>query len=233
MQRSSRCEALLASFPIRQKASVEHGPLKPPQRILPVEIRGSFSHSGMSLTEWRRHRTDISRGPVRGRPCGWSYITDRSAERRMLGELSTFQRPNFRPARRKLQQATVSSGVHIKLTNTSREPFVALPCPSHRPPRDFIVSARNRQAQATMMDGVPLALKQADGNLAKCGSRAAQLNTVKPIVAYWCMEYSLFSWPCSSSLTISRRILGSKPDPGQRPPQYRWRSPRVHDEPDG
>ncbi|CAN8101565.1 unnamed protein product [Discula destructiva] len=39
-----------------------------------------------------------------------------------------------------------------------------------------------------MADEVPLALKQADINLYKTATRAAQLQTVKPIIAYWC-EY--------------------------------------------
>ncbi|KAK3989963.1 vacuolar protein sorting-associated protein vts1 [Cladorrhinum sp. PSN332] len=39
-----------------------------------------------------------------------------------------------------------------------------------------------------MADSIPAALKQADVNLWKCAQKAAQLRTVKPIVAYWC-EY--------------------------------------------
>lgn len=37
-----------------------------------------------------------------------------------------------------------------------------------------------------MADTVPVALKQADINLYKAATRAAQLQTVKPIIAYWC-----------------------------------------------
>lgn len=37
-----------------------------------------------------------------------------------------------------------------------------------------------------MADEVPLALKQADINLYKTATRAAQLQNVKPIIAYWC-----------------------------------------------
>jgi len=39
-----------------------------------------------------------------------------------------------------------------------------------------------------MADEVPLALKQADISLYKTATRAAQLQTVKPIIAYWCMS---------------------------------------------
>lgn len=38
-----------------------------------------------------------------------------------------------------------------------------------------------------MADEVPQALKQADINLYKTATRAAQLQSVKPIIAYWCM----------------------------------------------
>lgn len=38
-----------------------------------------------------------------------------------------------------------------------------------------------------MADEIPQALKQADISLYKTATRAAQLSTVKPIVAYWCM----------------------------------------------
>lgn len=40
---------------------------------------------------------------------------------------------------------------------------------------------------AEMADEVPLALKQADINLYKTATRGAQLQTIKPIIAYWCM----------------------------------------------
>lgn len=39
-----------------------------------------------------------------------------------------------------------------------------------------------------MADEIPQALKHADINLYKTATRAAQLSTVKPIVAYWCMS---------------------------------------------
>lgn len=39
-----------------------------------------------------------------------------------------------------------------------------------------------------MADSVPAALRAADINLWKCATKAAQLQTVKPIVSYWC-EY--------------------------------------------
>lgn len=42
-----------------------------------------------------------------------------------------------------------------------------------------------------MADEIPQALKQADINLYKTATRAAQLSTVKPIVAYWCMSSTL------------------------------------------
>lgn len=41
-----------------------------------------------------------------------------------------------------------------------------------------------------MADEVPLALKQADISLYKTATRAAQLQTVKPIIAYWCTTAS-------------------------------------------
>lgn len=44
-----------------------------------------------------------------------------------------------------------------------------------------------------MADEIPQALKQADINLYKTATRAAQLATVKPIVAYWCMSSTLHS----------------------------------------
>lgn len=42
-----------------------------------------------------------------------------------------------------------------------------------------------------MADEIPQALKQADINLYKTATRAAQLSTVKPIVAYWCMSSTI------------------------------------------
>lgn len=45
-----------------------------------------------------------------------------------------------------------------------------------------------------MADEIPQALKQADINLYKTATRATQLSTVKPIVAYWCMHSSLRSF---------------------------------------
>lgn len=36
------------------------------------------------------------------------------------------------------------------------------------------------------MDDIPEALRLADINIYKCATKAAQLQTVKPIVAYWC-----------------------------------------------
>lgn len=45
-----------------------------------------------------------------------------------------------------------------------------------------------------MADEIPQALKQADINLYKTATRAAQLSTVKPIVAYWCMMSLLRSF---------------------------------------
>lgn len=38
-----------------------------------------------------------------------------------------------------------------------------------------------------MADEVPAAIRRADVNIYKCASRAAQLQTAKPIIAYWCM----------------------------------------------
>lgn len=39
---------------------------------------------------------------------------------------------------------------------------------------------------AKMADEVPQSLKRADLNLYKTATRGAQLQTVKPIIAYWC-----------------------------------------------
>lgn len=38
-----------------------------------------------------------------------------------------------------------------------------------------------------MADSIPAALRQADVNIWKCATKAVQLRTVKPIMAYWCM----------------------------------------------
>jgi len=37
-----------------------------------------------------------------------------------------------------------------------------------------------------MADSIPAALKQADITIWKCATKAAQLQGVKPIIAYWC-----------------------------------------------
>lgn len=37
-----------------------------------------------------------------------------------------------------------------------------------------------------MADQIPAALRQADINIYKCATKAVQLQTAKPIVAYWC-----------------------------------------------
>jgi len=37
-----------------------------------------------------------------------------------------------------------------------------------------------------MADNIPTALRQADITIWKCATKAAQLQTVKPIIAYWC-----------------------------------------------
>lgn len=39
-----------------------------------------------------------------------------------------------------------------------------------------------------MADDIPAALRQADINIYKCATKAAQLQSVKPIVAYWCLS---------------------------------------------
>jgi vacuolar protein sorting-associated protein VTA1 len=39
-----------------------------------------------------------------------------------------------------------------------------------------------------MADAVPAGLRQADVNIWKCATKAAQLQAVKPIMAYWCMS---------------------------------------------
>jgi len=56
-----------------------------------------------------------------------------------------------------------------------------------------------------MADSIPTALKQADISLWKCATKAAQLQTVKPIVAYWC---SFCPLTCQMGhADIYRRIL--------------------------
>lgn len=47
-----------------------------------------------------------------------------------------------------------------------------------------------------MADEPPASLRQADPNIYKTATRAAQLQSVKPIVAYWCMHALLVSF-CS------------------------------------
>jgi hypothetical protein len=37
-----------------------------------------------------------------------------------------------------------------------------------------------------MADAIPAELRQADVNIWKCATKAAQLQAVKPIVSYWC-----------------------------------------------
>lgn len=59
-----------------------------------------------------------------------------------------------------------------------------------------------------MADEIPQALKQADINLYKTATRAAQLSTVKPIVAYWCMSSisrSLAVAPCATRSNLADR----------------------------
>jgi vacuolar protein sorting-associated protein VTA1 len=48
-----------------------------------------------------------------------------------------------------------------------------------------------------MADSIPAALRQADITIWKCATKAAQLQTVKPIIAYWCMHSSSRSNPLS------------------------------------
>lgn len=49
------------------------------------------------------------------------------------------------------------------------------------------------------MADVPASLRQADANIYKTAMRAEQLQSVKPIVAYWCMclssSYRLLNFP--------------------------------------
>jgi vacuolar protein sorting-associated protein VTA1 len=40
-----------------------------------------------------------------------------------------------------------------------------------------------------MADDIPAVLRQADVNIYKCATKAAQLQAVKPIVAYWCQSF--------------------------------------------
>lgn len=40
-----------------------------------------------------------------------------------------------------------------------------------------------------MADEIPAALRQADITIYKCATKAAQLQTARPIVAYWCLYY--------------------------------------------
>ncbi|KAM7216570.1 vacuolar protein sorting-associated protein vts1 [Rhypophila decipiens] len=50
-----------------------------------------------------------------------------------------------------------------------------------------------------MADSIPAALKQADINIWKCATKAAQLQQVKPIIAYWC-EYWVVNQILAKSL---------------------------------
>lgn len=50
------------------------------------------------------------------------------------------------------------------------------------------IEVRKQRPSPAMADEIPQALKQADINLYKTATRAAQLSNVKPIVAYWCMS---------------------------------------------
>lgn len=54
-----------------------------------------------------------------------------------------------------------------------------------------------------MADEIPQALKQADINLYKTATRAAQLSTVKPIVAYWCTSSTFRGLTVTRSTTES------------------------------
>ena len=53
--------------------------------------------------------------------------------------------------------------------------------------RAIIFPGANKKPFPAMADEIPQGLKQADINLYKTATRAAQLSTVKPIIAYWCM----------------------------------------------
>lgn len=49
-----------------------------------------------------------------------------------------------------------------------------------------------------MADSIPAALRAADVNIWKCASKAAQLQAVKPIMAYWCMPCPTLSGYCDT-----------------------------------
>jgi vacuolar protein sorting-associated protein VTA1 len=51
-----------------------------------------------------------------------------------------------------------------------------------------------------MTDEIPVSLKAADLNISKCANRAAQLQSVDPIMAYWCKRVASFN-PQDSGLT--------------------------------
>ncbi|KAH8905767.1 DUF605-domain-containing protein [Coniochaeta sp. PMI_546] len=58
-----------------------------------------------------------------------------------------------------------------------------------------------------MADDIPAALRQADINIYKCATKAAQLQTARPIVAYWC-EYWVVNQILAKQLhTASEEML--------------------------
>ncbi|GAB1310651.1 Vacuolar protein sorting-associated protein VTA1 [Madurella fahalii] len=58
-----------------------------------------------------------------------------------------------------------------------------------------------------MADSIPAALRQADVNIWKCATKAAQLQNVKPIMAYWC-EYWVVNQILAKQLhTVDEEIL--------------------------
>ena len=63
-------------------------------------------------------------------------------------------------------------------------PFVILPELFDRPASD---NHHHRHHYRAMADEVPAALKAADVSLYKTATRGAQLQSVKPIISYWCM----------------------------------------------
>jgi vacuolar protein sorting-associated protein VTA1 len=80
----------------------------------------------------------------------------------------------------------------------------------------------------TMATNIPAKLKTAD--LTRFLVRASQLETVKPVIAYWCkLPHSQIHLEADGS----RRILDCQPDPLERPAQWRRRNFTIYYDVDG
>lgn len=83
-----------------------------------------------------------------------------------------------------LSPTLIWSSVRLSTESSSHPPV------PHNRRAPLIEQTEQHHETATMADEVPLALKQADINLYKTATRAAQLQTVKPIIAYWCTFFT-------------------------------------------